>query len=163
MGQVGRPASVDLRERVVAAYKTGRFSYASLAEFFGIGPASVSRYLRLHRETGRVEPRPHGGGVRPVLTELDRRRLRSLLERHPDWTTYELRDALNEARQSAVSRSTVVRALAELGYTRKKSPWSPKSGTRRVTSSGEKSSSKRSRRSPPNVLFIWTRPAQPSR
>jgi transposase len=164
MSQPGRATSIDLRERVVAAYKTGRFSYRSLAELLGIGSASVNRYLRLHRETGGVEPRPHGGGARPVLTEFDRRRLRSLIERHPDWTTFELRDALNEARRSKpVSRSTIVRALAALGYTRKKSLSSPKSATRRVSSSGDETTSRRSRRSPPTVLFIWTRPAQPSR
>lgn len=164
MSQAGRATSVDLRERVVAAYKTGRFSYRSLAELLGIGTASVNRYLRLHRETGGVQPRPHGGGARPVLSEFDRRRLRSLIERHPDWTTFELRDALNEVRRSKpVSRSTIVRALAALGYTRKKSPSSPKSVTRSASSSGAETISKKSRRSPPTVLFIWTRPAPPSR
>ena len=164
MSKPGRAASLDLRERVVAAYKTGRFSYSSLAELFGIGTASVGRYLRLHRETGSVEPKPHGGGVPFVLTEFDRRRLKSLVERHPDFTTYELRDALNRARPKApASRSTIRRALASLGYTVKKSPSLRRSGTRSASSSGAETISRKSRRSPPSVLFIWTRPAQPSR
>lgn len=163
MARSGAPLSLDLRKAVIGAWKTGRYSYVQLAELFGIGEASVSRLLRRYRETGGVEPRPHGGGQRPILNDLDYKRLRRLVEEHPDWTTFEFRDELSAKRLAPVSRSTIVRALARLGFTRKKSLSSPRSATRNVSSFGEPSTKRRSRRSPPTVWFIWTKPARTPR
>lgn len=155
--RTGRAKSLDLRERVVAAYKTGEYTYAEVAELFGISDASVNRYLRRHRETGSVARRPHGGGRKPVLVAADLRRLKKLVEVHPDWTTFEFLDAVNAKRPKRVSRSTIVRALAALGFTRKKSPWSPRSGVRPESSYGVSNTSRKSPRSQPIVWFIWTR------
>jgi transposase len=62
--------SLDLRRRVVAAYR-GRLTatYEATAEMFGIGRATVSRILRLERETGDVLRRPRGGN-NPRVVEL---------------------------------------------------------------------------------------------
>ncbi|MFY0539472.1 DUF977 family protein [Nannocystis pusilla] len=54
--------STDLRIRIVEARAQERLTYEQLAERFGVGRATVDRVLRLARETGSVEPRPHGGG-----------------------------------------------------------------------------------------------------
>jgi transposase len=161
--RAGRAKSLDLRERVVAAYETGRYTYAEVAQLFGVGHATVNRYLRLKRETGSVARRPHGGGQKPRLSEVERKRLRSLVERHPDWTTFEFLDAVNAKRTKPVSRSTIVRALAALGFTRKKSPWSPRSVAPTASKNGVAGTSKRSRPSDPIVWFIWTKPASRSR
>ncbi len=122
MMRTGRAKSLDLKERVVAAYERCGHTYAEVAELFRVGQATVSRYLRLKRETGSVARRPHGGGQKRLLSDIDLRRLRSLVERHPDWTTFEFLDAVNATRTRHVSRSTIVRALAALGFTRKKVP-----------------------------------------
>src|SRR5688572_17720548 len=142
MANQGKATSEELRIAVVAAHEEQGLTYAAIAATFRIGVASVSRYLRQHRETGSVARRPHGGGARPVLTEFDLRRLRSLVEKHPDWTTFEFLGELNRGRERAMSRSTIVRALAKLGFTRKKSPLSPRSATRSTSSSGVASTSK---------------------
>ena len=50
--------SLDLRRRVVRAYHEGlTATYEATAELFGIGRATVSRLLRLERETGDVLPK----------------------------------------------------------------------------------------------------------
>ena len=156
--RTGRAKSLDLRERIVAAYQTGQYTYSEVAELFGVSDASVNRYLRRHRETGGVTRRAHGGGRKPVLTAADIRRLQKAVKAHPDWTTFEFLDVVNAKRAKPVSRSTIVRALAALGFTRKKSPWSPRSEMRSESKSGVRDSSRPSPRSPPVVWFIWTRP-----
>jgi transposase len=161
--QPGAALSVDLRSRIVAAWQTKRHTYPQLAELFGVGEATVSRLLRLFRETGSVEPRPHGGGAPRRLTPRDLERLKLLVERNPDWTTHELADALTELLGAPVSRSTVHRELRRMGYTPKKSPWSPKSATRSASRSGGSGTKKSSRRSPLRVWFLWTKPARTSR
>ncbi|WP_143825720.1 helix-turn-helix domain-containing protein [Nannocystis exedens] len=57
------PISVDLRIRIVEARVQDGQTYEQLAERFHVGRATVDRVLRLQRETGSVEPKPHGGGV----------------------------------------------------------------------------------------------------
>ena len=56
------PYSIDLRLRVIAACKRGVFTELEVAETFGIGEATVRRWKRRERESGSVEPLPHGGG-----------------------------------------------------------------------------------------------------
>jgi transposase len=45
--------SLDLRRRIVAAYLSANSgTHRQTAMIFGVGEATVSRLLRLHRETG---------------------------------------------------------------------------------------------------------------
>src|SRR3979411_939269 len=58
---MGKPYSVDLRERVVAAVETGGMSRHRAAAQFGVGVSTViNRGRRLH-ERGGVEPGQMGG------------------------------------------------------------------------------------------------------
>jgi transposase len=153
------PLSLDLRRRLIQVWKRQRPSQKELAARFLIGEATVGRLLRRYRETGDVLPAPHGGGARARLDERGERYLRSLVERNPDWTTYEFTDAYNKWATVPVHRSTVLRALRRLGFTRKKSPWSPKNVRPSESSAGARTSSRKSPASPLRVWFLWTRPA----
>jgi transposase len=54
--------SVDLRRRIVDAYRNGKTTtYEATASMFGVGRATVNRLLRRKRETGDVLPKPRGG------------------------------------------------------------------------------------------------------
>ena len=76
--------SLDLRRRVVRAYHEGlTATYEATAELFGIGRATVSRLLRLERETGDVLPKKRGGDRRRSV-DLDW--LRQHAEANPDRT-----------------------------------------------------------------------------
>ena len=63
-----RAYSVDLRQRVLAAYRRGEGSIEDLADRFEIAPRTVRNWLKLARTTGSVAPRAPGGGARPRLT-----------------------------------------------------------------------------------------------
>jgi transposase len=60
-----------LRERVVAAYEAGKGTYPELAELFGVGEASVKRWVWLQRKLGHVLPKAAGGGRRSTITLQD--------------------------------------------------------------------------------------------
>ena len=58
---MGRPYSLDLRERVVAAVEKGGMSRRRAAAQFGVGISTVILWVRRLRETGSVAPSKIGG------------------------------------------------------------------------------------------------------
>ena len=58
---MGRPYSLDLRERVVAAVEKGGISRRRAAAQFGVGISTVITWVRRLRETGSVAPGQMGG------------------------------------------------------------------------------------------------------
>ena len=63
---MGKPYSIDLRERVAAAVKTGGMSCHQSAKQFGVGVSTAINWVRRLRETGSVAPGKIGG-YRPKL------------------------------------------------------------------------------------------------
>jgi len=58
---MGKPYSVDLRERVVAAVERGGMSCHGAAAHFGVGISTAINWVRRLRETGSVAPGQMGG------------------------------------------------------------------------------------------------------
>ena len=58
---MGKPYSIDLRERVVAAVKSGRMSCRRAAKHFGVGENTAITWMRRLRTTGSVAPGKMGG------------------------------------------------------------------------------------------------------
>jgi putative transposase len=58
---MGKPYSVDLRERVVAAVESGGLSCHQAAARFGVGVSTAINWVRRLRETGSVAPGQMGG------------------------------------------------------------------------------------------------------
>src|SRR5437899_3001493 len=58
---MGKPYSVDLRERVVAAVERGGMSCHGAAAHFGVGVSTAINWVRRLRETGSVAPGQMGG------------------------------------------------------------------------------------------------------
>jgi transposase len=107
------------REAIVRA-RAQRHSYDQLTDMFGVGRATVSRLLRLHRETGAVEPRPRGGGSPSPIQGQTAELLCALVLEHADATVEELAGILSNRTGLETSRSSVYRALMRLGFSRKK-------------------------------------------
>jgi len=114
--------SVDLRERVVAAYKTGNYTIAEVAALFAVGKTFVNDMLRLQRETQSLLPKAHAGGAKAVLEETHKQSLQAHLVRQPDATLAELQQQLLTTDHLQVSPATLCRTLQELQLTRKKKP-----------------------------------------
>jgi putative transposase len=58
---MGRPYSVDLRERVVAAAEKGGLSCHQAAAQFGVGASTAILWMQRFRKTGSVDPDQIGG------------------------------------------------------------------------------------------------------
>lgn len=132
--------SERIRRAIVRAVKQDGLTYAQTAKLLGVGEATVSRILRLQRETGRVDPRPRRGGNYSAIHGKVARLLQSIVSTMPDATVAELTDALVKRGRVKTSRSSVQRAMHRLGFSRKKSPSSHWSATRRSTDDGDDNS-----------------------
>jgi len=122
---------MDLRSRVVGAYEAGEGSYDELAKRFDVGRASVSRWLRLKRETGGLARRPPGGGQVAKLDGKGQKVLRQLVAVKSDSTRGELAKQLEAQVGVRLSVATVGRTLRRLGFTRKKRRYTPRKETPR--------------------------------
>ena len=109
--------SDDLRERVVAAMRTGE-SCRSVAARFGVAPSSVVKWAALARRTGSVSPAKMGGYRRPLL-EPHRDWLLDQVRNRPHVTLAVLQGLLAE-RGVVVSHDTVWRFLRGCGFSFKK-------------------------------------------
>ena len=94
----------------------GDGSLHQIARRFLVSVSFITRLLQLHRSTGSLEPRPHGGGNPAVLGPEDLEQLRELVQKQPDATLEELRQRLGVS----CSLMTISRALRKLGLPRKK-------------------------------------------
>ena len=134
------PYSVDLRKRVVAAYKPDDTSYESIAELFSV--ASVNRWLQKKRKTGSVEPAAHAGGPVRRIDADGEKLLLVIVGQMPDLTLGEIAERYAAERGVQLKIPTLQRALVRLGLTRKKRSSPPSArATRRASSAGTSSAS----------------------
>lgn len=124
-----RAYSLDLRERVVAAYEKGERSIAEIAAQFSVGQTFLKKMLRQKRRSGSLERLPSRAGAKKVLSEAQRRWLLKQVTDQPDATLAELREGLQTSRKVSVSRATVSRELQGLRLPRKKNLSSQASAT----------------------------------
>lgn len=112
--------SLDLRQRVVAAYEQGKGSLAQVAEQFNVGQTFVKKMLRQKRESGTVAPLAHGGGRQPSLSEKEHRLVRQRVKEQPDVSLMELQEHLATKARVEVSLPTIHRSLRRSGLSHKK-------------------------------------------
>ena len=89
-----RSLSMDLRRRVVAAYRNKEGSYTVLAVRFAVSRAVVGKLVRQERELGTLEPQVHLRGRKPAISGDKEAELRRHLADHPDATLRERIEAL---------------------------------------------------------------------
>src|SRR5258708_21122126 len=104
------PYGMDLRVRIVRAYRNREGSIRDLGERFAVAAGTVQDYLRLERANGSPAPRPHGGGKQPLIDETGLEKVRALMQKQPDATEPELVEDLKRRHGLAVSRQTMGRA-----------------------------------------------------
>ena len=112
--------SLDLRQRVVAAYEKGKGSITQVAEQFNVGQTFIKKMLRQKREQGSVPPLAHGGGRQPSLSDKEHRLLRRKVKEQPDISLTELQEHLAAQAQVTTSLPTIHRSLRRSGLSRKK-------------------------------------------
>jgi transposase len=122
-----KPYSMDLRERVMAAYDSGRQT-KEIAKTFNVSPAWARRLKQHKRERGDIIPRIGGGGQTPKVDPVT---LQELVNKKPDATLAELRESL----KVDCALWTICKALRRLKLTYKKSRFTPPSRTARMSPS----------------------------
>ncbi len=117
---MGKPLSMDLRERVIAAIDRGLSRRAAAARY-GVAPSTAIRWDTVRRTTGSFAPKPQGGDTRSQRIEANAEVIDAALEETPDMTLAELCRYLSE-RGVAASTSSLWRFFRRHGITRKKRP-----------------------------------------
>lgn len=112
--------SLDLRQKIIETYENEPISQRRLAERFRVATSSVTRFLKQHRETGQLDPKPRPG--RPKALNSDHLQVvQDLVSAQPDITLAELCEALHEQTKVKVSEPTMSRVLQRLNLSKKKS------------------------------------------
>ena len=119
--------SEDLRWRIVSSVE-GIMSKAQAARTFSVSLSSVKRYVEKAKRGGSLAPKKRPGSA-PKLDEKAMKLLEEDLRERPFATLRERRDYVEAITGVSVSRSTMCRAIARIGPTRKKGGVSPSSAT----------------------------------
>ena len=117
--------SEDLRRRIVSAVEGG-ISKAQAARTFSVSLSSVKRYVNKAQRGESLAPKKSPGTL-PKLDEKATILLAADLEERPYLTLRERCDYVETMTGLSVSRSTMCRAIACIGSTRKKGDELPQS------------------------------------
>lgn len=87
--------SLDLRERIVAAYDAEEGTREEVARRFKVSVGMVKKLLAQRTKTGDLRPRHRFSGRKARLLPEQGPRLKALISRQPDLTLAELKTRLN--------------------------------------------------------------------
>ncbi len=115
---MGKPYSMDLRERVAAAIEGG-MSTGEAAEQFSIGKATAGTWMRLKRATGSLAP-PKQGKPKGSVLDAHADFILGLIDETPDITLEEIARRLAQERGVKVVHTAVWKFLDRRDMTHKK-------------------------------------------
>ena len=110
--------SEDLREKIVAAVGRG-ISKSQTARTFGVSLSSVKRYVNKAERGESLAPKKSPGSL-PKLDEKATKLLEDDLQERPFASLQDSREYVEVITGLSVSRSTLCRAIARIGSSRKK-------------------------------------------
>lgn len=109
-------ASLDLRQRILAAYDDDEGTREEMARRFRVSVGLVKKLLQQRRRTGDIAPRHRFSGRKPTIVAAHRQQLRALLAKRNDLTLRELRAATG----LGCSVQAIHVVLGKMGLTYKK-------------------------------------------
>ncbi len=113
----GKAYSIDLREKVLEAVDSNKYTDHEVAEIFKVSERWISKLKKQRRDTGSIAPLGHGGGREAKFQGKSLEELRNLVfSPQPDMTLREILDKTG----SDGSIMAVHRALKRLNFRRKK-------------------------------------------
>ena len=127
---MGKPLSLDLRSRLVAAV-SGGMSRRRAAERFGVSAASAVRWVAAINMTGSVEAKPQGGDTRSHRIEAFSTVILAAVAARKDISLVELAELLRAEHGASFAASTVWRGLDRHGMTFKKNSARSRAGAAR--------------------------------
>lgn len=114
------PLSIDLRQRIIAAYEAKEGSQRQLAKRFKVSLSFIRDLRRHYRETGSVQPKPHAGGAVAKLGKEQLPIVEELIKAQPDALLKELAERFAQQTGVEVSLSTMQQAVCKLKLSVKK-------------------------------------------
>ena len=111
-----KPLSNDLRQRILVAIENKEGSQRQIAARFHVNISTITRLRQRVKQSGSFEPRPHGGGMPPLLDQAGLDRLTQLVKEKPDARLKDLKKDLG----TTGSLMTIWTSLKKLNITRKK-------------------------------------------
>lgn len=108
--------SLDLRERILAAYDAADATRETVAARFRVSLGMVKKLLQQRRRIGDIGPQHHRAGRKPRILPAHRAQLRRELAAKPDLTLAELRTATG----LDCTLPAIHYVLADMGLTFKK-------------------------------------------
>lgn len=118
---MGKPCSLDLRERVVAAVELEGMSRNQAAARFGVAASSAIKWVARFRATGSAAPAKMGGH-KPRTLRGEHAEWLIARCREADFTISQLVDELAQVRGLKVDRRSVWEFLHAEGLSFKKKP-----------------------------------------
>ena len=119
---MGKPLSLDLRFRVVAAV-SGGMSRRQAIELFGVSAASAARWVEAVNTTGTAEAKPQGGDTRSHRIDAFSGVILAAVAAQKDISLVELAEPLRTKHGVLFGASTVWRCLDRQGMTFKKTAY----------------------------------------
>ena len=86
--------SLDLRQRIISSCDRGEGTQEQIAQRFKVSYGMVKKLLQQRRKTGCINARHHLAGRKKKIVAEHRIAIRKHLQRKPDMTLAELREAL---------------------------------------------------------------------
>ena len=126
---MGATLSQDLRERVISAMASGKFSRGEVAENLQVSVWYVDSVMRRYRHSGSRAAKPWNGGRRRVLRE-HHDWIRATVTQTPDITLAELCTRVRIDNQVEATPGMMCRELANMALPLKKSRSMTVSATR---------------------------------
>lgn len=108
------PLSLDLRQRIVEAARSA--SHRAVAKRFAVSVATVERLVARDRNGEPLAPKPHSGGADRLIDEDGEHLLSQWLDENPTLTQTALARRFHAETGQKISRQTVGRVLARIGY-----------------------------------------------
>lgn len=88
-------ATQEVRQRAIEAYRSEKGTQPQIASMFGIGLRTFARWLAQYRDHGQTAPKPRGHNP-SALNEKEMKQLDRLIQKRPDLTLAQMRDALGK-------------------------------------------------------------------
>jgi transposase len=118
-----KPISIDLRERIVAAYDAGEGSRQKVADRFKVSLGLVKKLLAQRKAIGTLEPQYQNVGRKPAFDGQNLRQLDKFLQKYADATLIEIKEHFSGSISCSIQ--AVANAIKRLGWRYKKKRYAP--------------------------------------
>jgi len=123
---MAKPYSYDLRQKVIQAIELDGLKKSEASQLFNISRNTINLWFQRQAATGDVQIKPRQpSGKNQKITDWDK--FRAFAKEHGDKTQVEMAQLW----EGDISDRTISRALAYVGFTRKKKPMGIVNATKR--------------------------------